>query len=65
MVIVMVFLTFLFELRFKRYERPEHDRSELLDFEKKRDLTYAAIALHSHHVYNSDGIFRLLLEKLF
>ena len=28
----------------------------IIRFQEKRDLSYAAIAPHSHHVYNSDGI---------
>ena len=28
----------------------------IIRFREKRDLTYAAIAPHSHHMYNSDGI---------
>ena len=40
---------------FKSYECPDA-LFKIIRFREKRDLTYAAIAPHSHHVYNSDGI---------
>ena len=55
MLIVMVF--FIFYSSYASKVTSARTRSfRIIRFREKGDLTYAAIAPHSHHVYNSDGI---------
>ena len=55
MVIVMVFLK-IYSSYASKVTSARTRSFRIIRFREKRDLTYAAIAPHSHHVYNSDGL---------
>ena len=56
MLIVMVFLKSFYASYSSKVMSTRTRSFRIIRFREKRGLTYAAIAPHSHHVYNSDGI---------
>ena len=56
MLIVMVIIILFYSSYTSKVTSARTRSFQIIRFREKRDLMYAAIALHSHHVYNSDGI---------